>query len=184
MAWLKLPNAGDSATIVIKQCGEHKSPSGDLTIRFDSRNEETIYLPRLVGEHWLRELGCGRPDGSIDYDKALGRTLKFSRVAAPVQGDRPHWKVEAVREVVVFKEEKEPVNEHLPPGTGKPSASVVELQREARKRIVDAYQWANHVALTIQQENAKGKPHLKPTAESIQEGVTTLMYRAERMNAI
>ena len=201
MSWVRLPNAGDSLTMIVKSCGEHKSPSGDLSIRFDSRNDETIYLPRLVGEQWLRNLGFGDNVGVIHYNKVCGKTLKFSRVAAPVAGDRPHWKVEAVRAVEIPLEPKsEPesapvINDHLPPAgvthvqsqsrfTPNPPDSGAARKAAVRAQIAEAYLWAHGLVAANNAKLAKKKGQPKPTADSIENGVTTLMLRAERMNAI
>jgi hypothetical protein len=200
MTWAKLPNAGDSLTMVVKSAGEHQSPSKDLSIRFDSRNDETIYLPRLVGEQHLRNLGFGNSNGVIDYNRVCGQTLKFSRVAAPVAGDRPHWKLETVRAVEIPREEPAPVlNDHLPPAgvthvqsnsrhTPNPPAVSIEpgtVRREiVRAQIEDAYLWAHRIVAANNAKLAKKKGQPKPTADSIENGVTTLMLRAERMNAI
>jgi hypothetical protein len=170
-----------------------------LSIRFDSRNDETIYLPRLVGEQWLRNLGFGNPEGIIDYNRVCGQWLKFSRVAAPVSSDRPHWKIELARAVEIPREpEPEPapvINDHLPPAglahvqsqsrfTPNPPDSGAARKAAVRAQIAEAYLWAHGLVAANNAKLAKKKGHPKPTADSIENGVTTLMLRAERMNAI
>lgn len=80
------------------------------------------------------------------------------------------------------------LNDHLPPARGNAPApaAVMERGRDLRRAdIVTAYGWALEAVIFAQLAAAKRhKTAPKPTAASIQEGVTTLMLRAERMNAI
>lgn len=78
------------------------------------------------------------------------------------------------------------LNDHLPPARAAAPGPVISLGKEARRAdIEDAYTWA--LAAVTRAQLAAAKQHKtapKPTAASIQEGVTTLMLRAERLNAI
>ena len=192
MAWLKLQKVGDTATIFVKSCGESPGRLGPQ-FRFQSDKGEDIYLPLDVAQSWLLKLGLANREqlGVIDYNRVCGNYIRFARVAAPNPDDRPHWHLSLPTHATTTSSvhpEGSPVtiNDHLPPATGVPSAPAVSSKAQRREAIADAYTWAHETVRRIQYEYGKGKGRgaTTPTAESVEQGVTTLMLRAERMDAI
>lgn len=226
MTWLKLSNVGDSATIVVRQLGTEKGRYG-MQVHFKGTNGDDIYVPEEIALEWLERCGFGASD-KLNFDVVIGATLRFERTAPPMEGDRPHWKIERVKQQAVVMDGAVPptppaaeavgatapavarpspaagLNDHLPPaGDATVRAQVAELKSlteqaahaaadiatagkiARRADIRAAYAWALEVATDEQLALAKRrKTAPKPTAESIQQGVTTLLLRAERLNAI
>ena len=193
MTWLKLQHIGDTATIFVKSAGEVVGRLGPQ-VRFQSDQGEDVYLPLDVATRWLTELGFAPNDGAVDYNRVCGQRLRFSRIAPATTGDRPWWRIEHVilanttkhTSLVPVPRTVEPpvINDHLPPATGEASAPAIESKVQRRAEILAAYAWAHDAVRAIQADASRGRGAVKPTAESIEQGVTTLMLRAERANAI
>lgn len=89
MTILKLPNAGDSATLEITGCEEVKGDYG-LQIAFMAR-EDVLYLPKASADRQLERIGLGFEEAS--YGEIVGKILTFSRTKNPKPGAKPFWDI-------------------------------------------------------------------------------------------
>ena len=86
---LKLPNAGDTATLTITGVEEvaPKNPNWSSQYRFDA-GEDCLYVPSGSATRQLGRLGF------TDPAEAIGRTLVFSRAANASPGAQPYWNID------------------------------------------------------------------------------------------
>lgn len=84
---LKLPNAGDAATLTITGVEEvaAKNPNWSSQLRFDA-GEDCLFVPIASATRQLGRLGMADPAD------AIGRTLVFSR-SENASGGAPYWNI-------------------------------------------------------------------------------------------
>jgi hypothetical protein len=89
MAILKLREAGESATMIVKACVVVEGQYGEQ-VQFDSDNGDTLYVPKSSADRQLERSGFDSPDG-IDYARVVGETVTFYRAPNPKPGSSPYW---------------------------------------------------------------------------------------------
>ena len=89
MSIIKLPNAGDTATLTITRC-EVKAGNFGEQVAF-SAGDDVLFVGKDTADRQL--LRCGFDVG--DYGAVVGSTLRFSREAnAKKPGAAPFWNIE------------------------------------------------------------------------------------------
>lgn len=121
MSIIKLPNAGDTATLTITRC-EVKAGNFGEQVAF-SAGDDVLFVGKDTADRQL--LRCGFDVG--DYGAVVGSTLRFSREAnAKKPGAAPFWNIE-VSSAGEARQSAAP-SKRLPPPTkpSKPMTSVFE----------------------------------------------------------
>ena len=117
MSIIKLPNAGDTATLTITRC-EVKAGNFGEQVAFTA-GDDVLFVGRDTADRQL--LRCGFDVG--DYHAVVGSTLRFSREAnAKKPGAAPFWNIE-VSSAGEARETAAP-SKRLPPPS-KPAKAVV-----------------------------------------------------------
>ena len=121
MSIIKLPNAGDTATLTITRC-EVKAGNFGEQVAF-SAGDDVLFVGKDTADRQL--LRCGFDVG--DYGAVVGSTLRFSRGAnAKKPGAAPFWNIE-VSSAGEARQTAAP-SKRLPPPSkpSKPMTSVFE----------------------------------------------------------
>ena len=117
MSIIKLPNAGDTATLTITRC-EVKAGNFGEQVAF-SAGDDVLFVGKDTADRQL--LRCGFDVG--DYGAVVGSTLRFSREAnAKKPGAAPFWNIE-VSSAGEARQAAAP-SKRLPPPS-KPAKAVV-----------------------------------------------------------
>lgn len=117
MSIIKLPNAGDTATLTITRC-EVKAGNFGEQVAF-SAGDDVLFVGKDTADRQL--LRCGFDVG--DYGAVVGSTLRFSREAnAKKPGAAPFWNIE-VSSAGEARQTAAP-SKRLPPPS-KPAKAVV-----------------------------------------------------------
>jgi hypothetical protein len=121
MAIIKLPNAGDTATLTITRC-EVKAGNFGEQVAF-SAGEDVLFVGKDTADRQL--LRCGFDVG--DYAAVVGSTLRFSREAnSKKPGAAPFWNIE-VSSAGEARQTAAPSKRLAPPTKpSKPMTSVFE----------------------------------------------------------
>ena len=121
MAIIKLPNAGDTATLTISRC-EVKAGNFGEQVAF-SAGEDVLFVGKDTADRQL--LRCGFDVG--DYAAVVGSTLRFSREAnSKKPGAAPFWNIE-VSSAGEARQTAAPSKRLAPPTKpSKPMTSVFE----------------------------------------------------------
>ena len=117
MSIIKLPNAGDTATLTITRC-EVKAGNFGEQVAF-SAGDDVLFVGKDTADRQL--LRCGFDVG--DYGAVVGSTLRFSREAnAKKPGAAPFWNIE-VSSAGEARQTAAPSKRLAPPS--KPAKAVV-----------------------------------------------------------
>ena len=117
MSIIKLPNAGDTATLTITRC-EVKAGNFGEQVAF-SAGDDVLFVGKDTADRQL--LRCGFDVG--DYHAVVGSTLRFSREAnAKKPGAAPFWNIE-VSSAGEARQTAAPSKRLAPPS--KPAKAVV-----------------------------------------------------------
>ena len=121
MSIIKLPNAGDTATLTITRC-EVKAGNFGEQVAF-SAGDDVLFVGKDTADRQL--LRCGFDVG--DYGAVVGSTLRFSREAnAKKPGAAPFWNIE-VSSAGEARQTAAPSKRLAPPSKpSKPMTSVFE----------------------------------------------------------
>lgn len=97
MAILKLPDAGNTATLHVTRCEVVEGRFGEQ-IKFTATNGDLLFLPRESADRQLGRIGFATEEGdAILYSDVDGNTLVFSRDANTKKpGAAPYWSITRV----------------------------------------------------------------------------------------
>lgn len=182
MAWLKLPNVGDSVVFVIKQLGE---TNGTDSLCFSDTGGDLVYIPKAVALARLRDLGFAIPGtATVDFDRVIGTTLRFSKLAPEIVGGRPRWMIERetahAEDIVIAPPRIAAPAAHTHSDTERHMDTGTIDKQEKRQHIHAVYEEALVAALAIQKKIFKGKLAPKITAESVAASAATMFIQYER----
>jgi len=135
MAILKLREAGESATMIVKACVVVEGQYGEQ-VQFDSDNGDTLYVPKSSADRQLERSGFDSPDG-IDYPRVVGETVTFYRAPNPKPGSSPYWNL-TVESVAGMEAKRTPA----PPVRGAPTFKAPRPELPALLRDEDTAQAA------------------------------------------
>lgn len=93
MAILKLPNAGDTATLTITDCATAESQYG-VDVKFTA-GADILYVPAKSADRQLARCGFIMRDNAdeIDYAAVIGQALTFYRAPNAKMPAKPFWDI-------------------------------------------------------------------------------------------
>jgi len=158
MAIIKLPNAGDTATLTISRC-EVKAGNFGEQVAF-SAGEDVLFVGKDTADRQL--LRCGFDVG--DYAAVVGSTLRFSREAnSKKPGAAPFWNIE-VSSAGEARQTAAPSKRLAPPTKpSKPMTSVFE-DMVPEDDFVNAEDYQSIVWNTGDAPAAPARPSAGPSA--------------------
>lgn len=181
--WHKLPNVGDAVSFVVKQVGDTTATD---SLCFADASGDCVYVPKAIALMRLRECGgfASGDESEIDYNKVIGATLTFSKLAPSSVGGRPRWMISRYATPPKREDLAETATVltshsiHAEPPMIANAEPVAHTEK--REYINAVYEEALVTALAIQKRAFKGKLAPKVTAESVAASAATLFIQYER----